>query len=44
MSNNSTNSFVVRENLRLEVGKNSLFFHGMFMFIQVANSNQLALH
>ena len=44
MSKNSPKSFVVRENRRLEVGKNSFFIHGMFIVIEVANSNQLALH
>ena len=44
MSKNSLNTFVVRENRRLEVGKYSLFIHDMFIVIQVANSNQLALH
>ena len=43
-SKNSPKSFVVRENRRLEFGKNSLFIHGMFIVIQVANSNQLALY
>ena len=44
MFKNSPKSFVVRENRRLEVGKNSLLIHGMFILIQVANSNQLALY
>ena len=44
MSKNSPNSFVVRENRRLEVGKNSLLIHGIFILMQVANSNQPCLY
>ena len=44
MTKNSPKSFVVMENRKLEVGKNSLLIHGMFILIQVSNSNQLALH
>ena len=44
MSKNSPKSFVVRENLRLEVGKNSLLIQGIFLVIQVANSNQPCLY
>ena len=40
LSKNYLNTFVVRENRMLEVGKNSLGDHGQYMFIQVAKPVQ----